>query len=348
MTAEIARDDSQIPTTETILNKRDSLNTLRSLALLTLMAPFALMAAAADFPIPNKPIRIVVGFPAGGGTDIQARQVGIQMQTLLGVPVVIDNKPGAGTMLAAMEVAKSAPDGHTILYTPSSTMAQLPHTLSAVKYDVFKDFTPVSMGALGPLVLVVHKSVPGNSVRDLVAYAKSHPGQLNYVSQGVGTSAHIYGEIFGKQAGIDIVHVPYKGANDVAKDFISGRVQIQFASSSAAVSLAKSGEVRMLAIVAPRRSALFPDLPTMAEQGVANMDIDSWIGFFGPAGMAPQTVARLNDAISQSLKTPKVREDFRSGGVEAQTSTPEQFGTIVRDSYNQWGRVLAQIGFRKE
>jgi tripartite-type tricarboxylate transporter receptor subunit TctC len=326
------------------LNKRHSLKALLALALL----PCAIGAAAADFPIPNKPVRLVVGFPAGGGTDIQARQVGLQLQQLLGVPVVIDNKPGAGTMLAAMEVAKSAADGHTLLYTPSSTMAQLPHTLAAVKYDVFKDFTPVSLGSLGPLVLVVHKSVPGNNVRELVAYAKANPGKLNYVSQGVGTSAHIYGEIFARQSGIDIVHVPYKGANDVAKDFIAGRVQMQFASSSAAVALAKSGEIRMLAVVAPKRSALFPELPTMAEQGVANMDIDSWVGFFGPAGLAPQTLARLNDAIGQALKMPKVREDFRVGGSEAQTSTPEQFATIVRDSYNQWGRVLAQIGFRKE
>ena len=316
--------------------------------LLAAASTFALAAAAADFPIPNKPIRLVVGFPAGGGTDIQARQVGQQLSTLLGVPVVIENKPGAGTMLAALEVAKAPADGHTLLYTPASTMAQLPHTLSAVKYDPFKDFTPVSMGALGPLVLVVHNSVPGKSVRDLVAYAKANPGKLNYVSQGVGTSAHIYGEIFAKQSGIDIVHVPYKGANDVAKDFIAGRVQLQFASSSAAVALAKSGEVRMLAVVAPKRSALFPDLPTMAEQGVANMDIDSWIGFFGPAAMAPQTVAKLNDALTQALKTAKVRDDFRQGGVEAQTSTPEQFAAVVRDSHQQWGRVLNQIGFRKE
>ncbi|HXE50320.1 MAG TPA: tripartite tricarboxylate transporter substrate-binding protein [Ramlibacter sp.] len=326
------------------MDKRHLLEALLALALL----PFAIAAAAADFLIPGKPIRLVVGFPAGGGTDIQARQVGLQLQQLLSVPVVIDNKPGAGTMLAAMEVAKAAADGHTLLYTPASTMAQLPHTLAAVKYDVFTDFTPVALGALGPLVLVVHKSVPGNSVRELVAYAKAHPNQLNYVSQGVGTSAHVYGEIFARQSGIDIVHVPYKGANDVAKDFIAGRVQLQFASSSAAVALARTGEIRMLAVVAPRRSELFPDLPTMAEQGVGNMEIDSWIGFFGPAGMAPQTVARLNDAISQVLKMPKVRDDFRSGGVEAQTSTPEQFAATVRDSYNQWGRVLAQIGFRKE
>ena len=329
------------------MNKRHALRALLALALSAIaFAPTA--ASAADFPIPNKPLRLVVGFPAGGGTDIQARQVGVHLGALLGVPVVVDNKPGAGTMLAALEVAKSAPDGHTLLYTPASTMAQLPHTLSAVKYDPFKDFTPVALSALGPLVLVLHKSVPATNVRELVAYAKANPGKLNYVSQGVGTSAHIYGEIFAKQSGVDIVHVPYKGANDVAKDFIVGRVQMQFASSSAALALAKSGEVRMLAVVAPKRSALFPDLPTMAEQGLGIMDIDSWIGFIGPAGMAPATVARLNEAINQVLKMPKVREEFRAGGVEPQTATAEQFSTAVRDSYNQWAKVLTQIGFKKE
>jgi len=305
-------------------------------------------ATAADFPIPGKPIRLIVGFPPGGGTDIQARQVGLQMQQALGVPVVVENRPGAGTMLAAMEVARSAPDGHTLLYTPSSTMTQLPHTLASVKYDVFKDFTPLSLGALGPLVLVVHKSVPAASVKELVTYAKAHPGALNYVSQGIGTSAHIYGDVFARQTGVDIVHVPYKGANDVAKDFIAGRVHLQFASSSAAVALAKSGEVRLLAVVAPRRSALFPELPTMGEQGVAGMELDSWIGYFGPAGMPAQAVARLNEVIVEVLRQPRLREELRAGGVEPQSSTPQQFAGLLRNSYDQWGRLLAQAGFRKE
>lgn len=305
-------------------------------------------ARAADFPVPGRPIRLIVGFPPGGGTDIQARQVGQQLQLLLGVPVVVENRPGAGTMLAAMEVARSAPDGHTVLYTPSSTMTQLPHTLSSVKYDVFKDFTPLSLGALGPLVLVVHKSVPVNNVKELVAYAKAHPGALNYVSQGIGTSAHIYGDVFARQTGIDIIHVPYKGANDVAKDFIAGRVHLQFASSSAAVALAKSGEVRLLAVVAPQRSSLFPELPTMGEQGVAGMDIDSWIGYFGPAGLPTAVVARLNEALVEALKQPRLRDELRAGGVEPQTSTPQQFATVLRSSYDQWGRMLAQAGFKKE
>jgi tripartite-type tricarboxylate transporter receptor subunit TctC len=324
------------------MNKREALKTLAGIAALS-----SGVAWAQDFPIPGKPIRVFVGFPAGGGTDLQARQLAQELSQSLKVPVLIENKPGAGTMLAAMEVLRAAPDGHTLLYTPSSTLAQLPHTLAAVKYDTFRDFTPISLGALGPLVLVLHKSVPATSVRELVAYAKAHPGQLNYVSQGLGTSAHMYGEIFARQAGIDIVHVPYKGASDVAKDFIAGRVHLQFASSSAAVALAKSGEIRMLAVVAPRRSPLFPDLPTMAEQGVTGVDIESWVGWFGPAGMPPAVVARLNEAINQALKLPRVRDDYRLGGAEAHGSTPEQFAAMVRDTYNQWGRVLQQIGFTK-
>ncbi|MDB5860816.1 MAG: tripartite tricarboxylate transporter substrate binding protein [Ramlibacter sp.] len=325
------------------MNHRQKLKALLAFAAL----PLAGRVFAQEFPIPNKPIRIVVGFPAGGGTDIQARQVAQYLGPLLNATVIIDNKPGAGTMLAAMEVMRATPDGHTLLYTPSSTLAQLPHTLGVVKYDTFKDFTPVSLGALGPLVLVVHKSVPVASVRELVAYAKAHPGKLNYVSQGLGTSSHMYGEIFCKQAAIDMVHVPYKGASDVAKDFMVGRVHVQFASSSAAVSLAKTGEVRMLAVVAPRRSSLFPELPTMGEQGVSGVDIESWVGYFGPAGMAPQVVAKLNDAIGQVLKMPKVREEYRQGGAEAAPSSPEQFAGLLRDTYNQWGKMLEKIGFTK-
>lgn len=312
---------------------------------LMLAAPLAL---AQTFPIADKPVKLVVGFPAGGGTDLQARMVAQHLAPILGVPVIVENKPGAGTMLAATEVSKAPADGHTLLYTPASTLSQLPHTLSAVKYDTFKDFTPVAQGALGPLVLVLHKSIPATNVRELVAYAKANPGQLNYVSQGVGTPAHIFGQIFAKQAGIDIVHVPYKGANDVAKDFVAGRVHLQFASSSAAVALAKSGEVRMIAAVAPKRSGLFPDLATMSEQGISGVDIESWIGFVGPAGLPPATTKKLSDGIAQVLAMPKLRDDFRAGGVEAKWLSPEDFAAAIRNSYQLWASALANIGFKKE
>jgi tripartite-type tricarboxylate transporter receptor subunit TctC len=326
-----------------MMNKRDALKSMLALAALPAIA----RAQDPVFPVPGKPIRVVVGFPAGGGTDLQAREVGQHLSDVLGAPVYIDNKPGAGTMMAAMDVMRSAPDGHTLLYTPSSTLGQLPHTLNAVHYDTFKDFTPISLGALGPLVLVLHKSIPARNVRELVAWAKANPGKLNYVSQGVGTSAHIYGEVFAKKAGIAIVHVPYKGANDVAKDFVTGRVHIQFASSSGAVALAKTGEVRMLAVVAPKRSPLFPELPTMGEQGVAGVDIESWVGYFGPAGLPAPVVARLNTAIGEALKVPKLREDYRAGGAEAQGSSPGQFAAMLRETYNAWGTALQQVGFGK-
>jgi len=326
------------------MKKRQVLQALLAAA----VASGAVGAAAADFPIPDKPLKLVVGFPAGGGTDLQARLVAQHLSPLLGIPVLVENRPGAGTMLAATEVSRAMPDGHTLLYTPASTLAQLPHTLSAVKYDTFRDFTPVAQGALGPLVLVAHKSVPANNVRELVAYARANPGKLNYVSQGVGTPAHIFGQVLSRQAGIEMVHVPYKGANDVAKDFIAGRVHLQFASSSAAVALAKSGEVKMLAAVAPRRSPLFPDLPTMGEQGISGIDIESWIGFVGPAGMDPKVTARLSEAISQVLAMPKVREDFRIGGVEAKWLGPQEFAGAIRASYQLWDKALSGIGFQKE
>jgi tripartite-type tricarboxylate transporter receptor subunit TctC len=315
---------------------------------LILMSSYVI-ADASEFPVVGKPIRIYVGFPPGGGTDIQARQIAQQLtQVLGGVPVVVENRPGAGTMVAANEVTKAIADGHSLLYTPSSTLTQLPHTLLAVKYDTFKSFTPIAQGALGPLVLVTHKSIPVNNVSELVAYAKLNPGKLNYVSQGVGTSAHIFGQMFAQQTGIDIVHVPYKGANDVAKDFIAGRVHLQFASSSAAVALAKSGEVRLLATVAPRRSALFPELPTMGEQGIKGIDVESWIGFVGPPGMAPATVNRLSEAFAQILKSPGIQEAFRVGGVEAKWAGPDEFSVIIRNSYRQWGQSLSELGYKKE
>ena len=323
---------------------------LKKWALLPLLLGAGLgWTQAAEFPVPGKPIRILVGFPPGGGTDIQARQIAQQLTTVLGgVPVVVENRPGAGTLLAANELIKTIPDGHSLLYTPASTLSQLPHTLLAAKYDTLKNFTPVAQGAVGPLVLVVHKSIPVNTVSELVAYAKSNPGKLNYVSQGMGTSAHIYGQMFARQAGIDIVHVPYKGANDVAKDFIAGRVHLQFASSSAAVALAKSGELRLLALVAPQRSSLFPELPTMGEQGIKGIEIESWIGFVGPAGIPPATVHRLSEAFAQILKTPSIQEAFRAGGVEAKWAGPDEFSMIIRNSYRQWGQTLGELGYKKE
>jgi hypothetical protein len=202
-------------------------------------------------------------------------------------------------MLAANEVSRALPDGYTLLYAPSSTMAQNPHTFAQVPYDPFKDFTAISMGGRGPLVLSVSTTVPANNVKELVAYVKAHPGKVSYASFGAGTSSHIYGEAFVKKTGVDAVHIPYKGGSDAAKDLIGGRVQYMFDSASSAVITSATGKVKILAIAANARISALPDVPTFAEQGIAGLDLPSWLGFYGPAHMPAPVVAKLNAALTQ-------------------------------------------------
>lgn len=317
------------------------------------LAAFALALSgtttlAQPFPAPGKTIRILLGVPAGGGADSQLRLLATRLQEILGTTVIVENRPGASMMIAAIQVAQAPPDGYTLLYTPSSPFAQTPHTLSNVRYDTFKDFTPISMGALGPLVLVVHKSVPARNVSELIAYGKAHPGKLNFASFGTGTSSQLYGEMFRQQTGIDMLHVPYKGAGDVQKDLVAGRVQVMFAAATGAVQYEQTGQVRMLGLTAPRRTDLLPNVPTMAEQGIKGMDIEGWLGYFGPAGMRPEVVAKLNAAFVQALATPALKDFYRKGAYEAVSSTPAEFAAIVQQSYDQWGLLIKQIGMRKE
>ena len=306
----------------------------------------AAWAAGAAFPVDGKPVRIVVGFTAGGGTDAQARIVARHLGEVLGTAVLVDNRPGASTMLAASEVARALPDGHTLLYAPSSTMAQNPHTFAKVPYDPFKDFTPISLGGRGPLVLSISSAVPVANVAELVAYVKARPGQTSYASFGAGTSSHIYGEAFVRKAGIDSVHVPYKGGSDAAKDLMAGRVPFMFDSASSAVIAATSGKVRILAVAAEQRIPALPDVPTLSEQGFTGLDLPSWLGFYGPAGMAAPTVQRLNAALTQVLALPEVRKFYRDGGYEAGANSPEAFAQLTRRTYEQWGAMVRQVGLQ--
>ncbi|MBO9515295.1 MAG: tripartite tricarboxylate transporter substrate binding protein [Variovorax sp.] len=317
------------------------------IAALSGLIPAAAMAQQA-FPAPGKPIRIVVGFTAGGGTDAQARIVAQKLGELLGTSVIVDNKPGASTMLAASEVARAPADGYTLLYAPSSTMAQNPHTFAQVPYDPFKDFTPISMGGRGPLVLSVSTTVPAANVKELVAYVKAHPGQVSYASFGAGTSSHIYGEAFVKKTGIDAVHIPYKGGSDAAKDLIGGRVQYMFDSASSAVITSATGKVKILAVAASARIAALPEVPTFAEQGFTGLDLPSWLGFYGPARMPAPVVATLNAALAKVLAMPQVQEFYRSGGYEAGASTPDEFASITRSTYERWGTMVQQVGLTKQ
>jgi tripartite-type tricarboxylate transporter receptor subunit TctC len=315
-----------------------------TLAALTL----PLAAHAQEFPIKGKPVRVIVAFPPGIGVDAQARAVTPRLAEILGVPVVVENKPGGGTLLAANEVMKSAPDGHTIFYSASSTMAQIPHTLKAATFDPMTEFTPITIGAKGPLVVVVNAQLPVKNVQELIAYGKANPGKLSYASFGTGTSAHIFGETFKANTGVDMEHIPYKGGADLAADLLEGRVQIAFDAAPAAIQNSKSGKARILAVAAPTRSPFLPDVPTLLEQGVKDVDITSFLGWFGPKGMAPEVVKKLNAALAEAIAQPSVQDFYKTGAYTAESSTPEALAAEVRDAHQRWGALVKRIGLQKQ
>lgn len=314
----------------------------------TAWSPSVPAAEPAPFPEKGRSIRIVLGLAAGGASDAQARFVANKLGEVLQTPVIVENRPGASFILATEEVIRAVPDGYTIMYAPSSVVAQNPQTLAQVRYDPFKDLTPISLGARGPLVLTVHTSVPARNVQELVAYVKAHPGTMSYASFGTGTSSHIYGEAFARQAGLDVVHVPYKGGADAAKDFLAGRVQYYFDAAPNAIQNTATGKVRMLAVAAPKRSAMLPDVPTMTEQGVSGVDMPSWLGFYGPARMPAPVVAKLHGALAQVLAMPATRDFFRQGAYEAESSTPQQLAELTRATYDQWADTIRKLGLAKQ
>lgn len=319
---------------------------MRSLVAI-ILAVSAAAAAAQSFPVPGKPVRVLVGFAPGGGTDIQARIVQPKLAEALRVPVVIENKPGAGTAVAAAEVARSAPDGHTILYTFNGTFAQLPFT-QHVPYDPFKDFTPISLGARGSQLLVVHTSVPVKSIAELRDWGRAHPRELNIASFGTGTSSHLFAELLMRQLGVDMVHVPYKGAGDAAKDLLAGRVQLMFDAATTAIQNINTGKLRALGVVAEQRSKFLADVPTFTEQGLKGIDLVGWLGWYGPAGLSRETVRKLNAALVKALANPEVRAGIEKGAYESVSSTPEELAAITRDAYQRWGKVIRDIGIKQQ
>lgn len=332
------------PTRTGSRTRRQALALLGATALLGTSLP----TWAQDFPQKGRSIRIVVGFTAGGGTDAQARAVAQKLGEVLDANVIVDNRPGASTMLSASEVARAAPDGYTLMYAPSSTLTQNPHTFAKVPYDPFKDFTPITVGGRGPLVLSMSTTVPANNVRELVAHIKTLPGQTSYASFGLGTSSHIYGEAFTRQTQIDSVHVPYKGGSDAAKDLIGGRIQYMFDSAPSAIIASQTGKVKILAIAAPQRISALPDVPTFAEQGYSGLDLPSWLGFYGPANMPPAVLKRLNDALVKVLAMPEIVKFYRDGGYEAGGNSPQAFAALTQVTYDQWGGMIRNLGLPKQ
>jgi tripartite-type tricarboxylate transporter receptor subunit TctC len=321
---------------------------MRTTLRVSMAAVFALFAAAAawgqGFPAPGKPVRLLVGFAAGGGTDIQARLLAPKLGDALGTTVVVENRPGASTMLAAQEVARAAPDGHTLLYTFSGTMAQNPHTLANVPYDPFRDFTPLSLAAVGHVVLVAHASLPATDIASLVAWGRGRTEPIPVANYGVGTSAHVFAEMLARQTGLAVTHVPYKGSGDAYKDLLAGRVLLMFDAATSALPQVQSGRVRLLGVVGTARSPFLPDVPTIAEQGLRGIDLTGWLAVYGPARMPPDVVERVNAAFVQALATPEVKQGFARGAYEATSSTPAELAKWTRDSYDRWGEVVRDLG----
>jgi tripartite-type tricarboxylate transporter receptor subunit TctC len=324
--------------------------TRRHIARACMAAGFALAAAgtalAQNFPVPGKPVRIVVPFPAGGQTDVQARAIGQKLAESLGVSVIVENKPGGSTLLGAREVQRAAPDGHTLLYT-IAIHVQLPHLYKNPPWDVLADFTPITAGSRSATVLTAHVSAPFNNVAELVAYAKANPGKLNYASFGTGTTSHLNGALFKQRAGIDIVHVPYKGSGEAMKDHLAGVVELFFDGPTTAISNAATGRVKLIAAASETRYAALPDLPTMREQG---FDVGMWgyLWFWGPAGMAPATVDALYGHLAKAIQSPDVRELFAKGGSEASGMPPAEMAREAKGLSDRWGAVIREVGVRLE
>jgi tripartite-type tricarboxylate transporter receptor subunit TctC len=303
------------------------------------------MPCAAQSPTPARPVRIVVPFPAGGQADYQARLVAPKLSVALGVPVIVENKAGASSIIGVQEVTRAAPDGDTLLYTIASPIVVNPHLFPNLPYDALHDLVPIKLMAVAAQVLVANASVPANNVGELVAYAKAHPGKLNFGSYGQGTSSHLYGEILKSNAGIDIVHVPYKGAGDAIKDLVAGRIDLMFMALTAPAPFVRQGSLKLLGVVGDKRSPSVPEVPTFAEQGVRGLELMGWLGIFAPARTPTSVVNRLESELVGILRDPEIVERFRQGGSEATSSgSPVAFAALVRDDYQKWGGVIRRLG----
>ncbi|MGQ0653568.1 MAG: Bug family tripartite tricarboxylate transporter substrate binding protein [Betaproteobacteria bacterium] len=314
---------------------------------LLLIVGLAIAAAAGAQQYPQRAVRMVVPFPAGGPTDVLTRVVSQKLAERWGQPVVVENKPGAGGSIGADFVAKSAPDGYTLVMATSSTHSIGP-ALGKLPYDAQKDFAPVAQVWNAPNVLVVSPALNVSDVRGLVALAKARPGQLNFASSGSGTIPHLSAELFKLLAGIDMVHVPYKGTGLAIPDIARGQVAMIFDSIITAQQHARAGSVKLLAVSTAKRSALLPDLPTMIEAGVAGYDSTTWFGILGPAAMPREVVARVSADVAAAVQAADVRERFAAAGAEPLGSTPEAFAETIRRETAKWARVVKAAGIKAE
>jgi tripartite-type tricarboxylate transporter receptor subunit TctC len=296
---------------------------------------------------PNRPIKLIVPFAPGGGSDIIARIIAPRLGDAVGQQVVIDNKPGAGTIIGAEIAAKAAPDGYTLFVGITGTLAINPSLYQKLPYDPLRDFSPIILVATGPNILVVHPSLPVKTVRELIALAKSKPGKLSYASAGTGGAPHLAGELFKSTAGVDIVHVPYRGAAPATMDLVAGQVEIMFAGMGAALPFIKAGRLKALAVAGAKRSPVMPELPTIGES-LSGFEASTWFGILSSAGTAKDIVQRLNAEIARVVKREDAKAQLLSQGYEPLTSTPEEFASYIKTELAKWSKVVRTSGARAE
>lgn len=305
---------------------------------------FFTAAQAQNFP--SRQVTIIVPYAPGGTNDILARAVAGKMSASVGQPVVVENRPGAGGNVGAAFVAKSEPDGYTLLTASVGVYSINKWMQKDLPYDPEKDFAPITNGGSVPNMLIVHPSVPADNVRDLIAFAKANPGKVNFASMGSGTTGHLSGEMFKQRTGLDIVHVPYKGSAPALKDLLGGQVQIMFDNMPTAIKLAESGKVKGLALTSLKPSALAPNVPTLDAAGLKGFDVTAWFGFVAPAGTPRPAIQRLNMEMVKALRDPVIAENLTRLGVTIIADTPEQFAAYMAAETKKWKQVVERSGVK--
>jgi len=319
----------------------------RALPAALALAGLWIAAPVSAQPYPAKPIRVIVAFAPSGIADFAARSVSKKLSESLGVPVIVENRPGAGGITGAEVVAKSPPDGYTLLVTSISHTIN-PSVRKNLPFDAVRDFAPVTLITDAPNFLVVHPSLPVKSVKELIALARARPGQITYASSGAGTSTHLSGELFKSLARIDIVHVPYKGGGPAVIDLVGGHVQMMFSTLPSVLQQVRAGKLRGLAVTGARRFPAAQEFPTMIEAGVAGFEVSGWSGMFAPAGAPREAVSRLAAEIGKILRAPELKERFFVQGAEPVGNTPEEFAAFVSSEIAKWKKVVEASGMQAD
>jgi tripartite-type tricarboxylate transporter receptor subunit TctC len=315
-------------------------------SLILALAAFLSFAASAQ-PYPAKPVRLIVGPGPGSGTDVVARAIALRLTERVGQSVLVDNRVGAGGTIAVATVAKSAPDGYTLLFVSGSLVIH-PAIYRKLPYDVERDLVPIALVGVVPQVLVVHPSLPAKNMREFVALAKKRPAQINYGSGGVGSTGHLAGELLQSSAGIQLVHVPYKGAGPAAVDVTAGQIQGLFTSAVNALQHARTGRVRMVGITTAKRAAAIPDVPTFAESGVPGYELMTWYGVLAPTGTPRAVVDRVNQEVAAVIKLPDVQSRLVADGVEPAGSSPEEFAAMIKRELARIEKIIKSAGIQIE